>query len=465
MKRILNIFLLLLFAFSADAQIVKSMGIKGGTSIANEIWPNYLTNSSKMQSRVGIYGVLSGEFFNSKYCSFVTDLGYCQKGSKKPLTSYQDPGQNTPTYYPPYVIKLNYFEYDALLKIRLEKKHFISYLLTGLRMDYQIYSEEPTNFFSYYIQKYGNRILYGFTIGAGVEYRIKKIGIHTEFQYQHDFSYVLNLPYYTYNNMEITNKAIIGNVGIKYYFPEKENSKTNNFFSTINGKAKSVSLKIGPSFTKQIISDSTFTLSSSNDSIILNIDNNKTRNGYYGALSLELLDSKNFSIIADLGYCTKEGISYIITYYESYYNPISGSQNGYYLYYPFRNSSNYLVLESLIKSRITISHFEPYALLGLKCDYLISFATNPLDYVERYTQRTKFIWGLSAGSGVEYKINKIGINAEVKYQHDFGYAISHSPFGASPFKLTNRTFIFNIGIKYYFQKKENQKTNQNENKN
>ena len=208
---------LLSFLFStviANGQLVNSIGVKGGISIANQEW-DYKSIDSRIEknNRTGIYSALSLEFFKSKNLSLITDIGFIEKGHKEDIemTSADSPESGP---IKTFDTKFSYFEFVPMLKIRKEIGKLIPYALLGARLDYQLSHKSEIDYSA--LEKDFNKKIYGLTTGAGIEYKIKKIGINSEFQYQHDFNKVLENE-----RLEVKNRSLIVSLGIKYDFNSK----------------------------------------------------------------------------------------------------------------------------------------------------------------------------------------------------------------------------------------------------
>ena len=108
-----------------------------------------------------------------------------------------------------------------MLKARYEMGRFLPYALLGLRMDYQLSYESDLNYDL--IKNDFNKTIFGMSFGAGVEYKIKQLGIFVEGQYHWDFTKVMDTPSTSTNaGIEIYNKALIINAGVKYYLKKKD---------------------------------------------------------------------------------------------------------------------------------------------------------------------------------------------------------------------------------------------------
>jgi hypothetical protein len=217
-----HVFALILtfFAASVNGQILKSVGIKSGLSIANQNWDfdSYIITSMDTKSRNGIFVATSFEFFNSKYLSLITDLSYCEKGSTEQVlhTVYDTPGAEP---YETFDTKLSYFSISPMLKIRYESVNLIPYALLGLRIDYQLNYVSDLDYFR--IDNNINKTIFGANFGAGLEYNAGQFGIFVEGNYQYDFNKVTDTDQ-SWNGpgIKINNKAFIICAGLKYNLRE-----------------------------------------------------------------------------------------------------------------------------------------------------------------------------------------------------------------------------------------------------
>jgi hypothetical protein len=209
MKQTLVLFFTLATTSLVSGQVFKSIGIKGGASIANQTW--HLKSDDKTldtDNRNGFYGAATLEFLKSKYLSLITDFGYCAKGStQKILNTTIDMPEGDGTYKT-YDTKFNYFPYALL----------------GLRLDYQLSYKSDFNYEP--IENDFYKTIWGANFGAGVEYKIKQLGIFLEGQYQYDFTKLMDSPSSATNSgIEVNNKASVICIGLKYYLKEIENAK------------------------------------------------------------------------------------------------------------------------------------------------------------------------------------------------------------------------------------------------
>lgn len=218
-----NVFILFFFLFTeiANGQLINSVGIKSGLSIANQTWVYQSINlTENYDYQVGFYGGSTVEFFKAKYFSYVVDMGFCQKGNKqeKEITTLNQPEGTG--FYETYHTRFNYLTISPVFKARLEISHWLPFIFLGPRLDYQVSYISDFN-----LKTFGedfDKTIWGLSTGGGIEYKRNKIGIITEFQYQYDFEKVLNTP------VSIKNNAFIISMGIKYYFVHSSDVSAGN---------------------------------------------------------------------------------------------------------------------------------------------------------------------------------------------------------------------------------------------
>lgn len=218
MKAIFITIISVLLVIQAKSQYVSSIGIKGGMSIANQTWHEigYFDRTIVKEYRHGLYAAATVDLYKSKYFNLTTDIGYCQKGSKDSIYVPPLGEMPIPGHYEIFITKFNYFLFNPMLKVKYETKHWIPYILLGLRCDYQL--SNKTDFLIDDLSRNFQRTIWGVTAGAGIEYKISRIGINTELQYHHDFTQITYSSMFLFNSFyDIKNKAYIVSLGVKYY--------------------------------------------------------------------------------------------------------------------------------------------------------------------------------------------------------------------------------------------------------
>ncbi len=178
--------------------------------------------------------------------------------------------------------------------------------------------------------------------------------------------------------------------------------------------------------------------------------NKENGQGFYGAVSLEFLKSKYFSLTTDFGYCAKGNTEKVL-------NTTIDMPEGDGTYETFDTKFNYLTFSPMLRMRYETTHFIPYALLGLRMDYQLSYESD-FNYQLIEDEFNKTIWGANFGAGLEYKFKQCGIFIEGQYQYDFSNVLD-IPASANNtgIEVKNQAFVICAGLKYYFVKKEDTK--------
>ncbi len=220
-----DILLLMIFTIgllNLNAQTIKSIGIRSGSSITNQNHKlSGIDFTIDTDNKIGIYEAFSIELFNHKYFSLVTDFFYIGKGSKTNFLSVTVDHLNNNNLIinegESLVTKYNYLSFTPLLRTRFESEKITPYFIIGPRIDFQTSYKTDSD----YKIEGQNKVLYGFNYGLGAEINISNLGFIAELQHNIDFSYV-------YNNLgvELRNKTFIAFLGIKLYLPQKSNNQT-----------------------------------------------------------------------------------------------------------------------------------------------------------------------------------------------------------------------------------------------
>jgi len=204
MKRSLVTIALILAGFLAlYGQRNYSLGIKAGISLANQSYRlTPVDYTLETESVVGPAISFFMEAYKGEHFSLQVDLSYALKGSKTSTQSVtvdhldndriivNEGEQSTSTF--------NYLSIAPMARYRLGQSSLLPYFLLGPRLDMLLnYSSD-----SEYPLTRQNGSIFGLTCGAGLEYRLEKLGLFTELQYQPDLSPVSSKdPLLINNNM------------------------------------------------------------------------------------------------------------------------------------------------------------------------------------------------------------------------------------------------------------------------
>jgi hypothetical protein len=214
MKRSLATIALILMAGISVlyAQANYSLGIKAGVSLANQTY-KYTPIDYTMETEpvVGPAISLFVEAFRGSHFSFQVDLSYLVKGSKTSTESLtvdhlnndqiivNEGEQSTSTF--------KYLSIAPMARYRMGQGSLVPYFLLGPRidmlLDYSTDSEYPLD--------NQNGTILGLTLGAGLEYKLEKLGLFTELQYQPDLS-----PLTSEEPLHINNDMISFTLGLRW---------------------------------------------------------------------------------------------------------------------------------------------------------------------------------------------------------------------------------------------------------
>ncbi len=153
--------------------------------------------------------------------------------------------------------------------------------------------------------------------------------------------------------------------------------------------------------------------------------------GNFAMISINSFPNERFSLYTDLGFIQK-GNSFTI---------LDGSVH--------EATWDFLSLSPMMKYRIPIGSFSPYAFLGPRLDFLTGWRTNYGATSSTLLQEPYF--GVSYGLGMEWVVkNRMGFQLEVQDRPD----LTLYGHNAAGWKLTSRSFVLAAGIRYHLRKKE-----------
>jgi hypothetical protein len=100
----------------------------------------------------------------------------------------------------------------------------------------------------------------------------------------------------------------------------------------------------------------------------------------------------------------------------------------------------YLSISPMARYRIELDPVTPYALLGLRADFLLKYDTES-DYP--LEEQNRVIPGLTGGLGLEYNLHEMGVFIEFQYQTD-----AMPVTGRDPLLINNNIFLITLGLRY-----------------
>jgi hypothetical protein len=209
-------FISCLAALTAEAQFIRSMGIKAGITLANQqhqITPLDYTLETTPLVGPGI-GIFAEAFSGDRF-SFQTDLAFITKGSKTTTRSvtvnHLDDDRIIANKGEQTASRFHYLSLSPMARFRFERDRLAPYALLGLRIDYLLkYSTD-----SDYPLEEQNSFIPGVTGGIGLEYDMHGPALFLELQYQTDA-----MPVTGKDPLLINNNIFLITLGIRYLTEE-----------------------------------------------------------------------------------------------------------------------------------------------------------------------------------------------------------------------------------------------------
>jgi hypothetical protein len=204
MKKFLIIAVVLLLCSTLQAQFIKSIGFKiGGTSSQQK--HSYQLDKTVIEDnpdcKIGYNFGVFGEFLNNPVLSLIAEMNYVEKGFQRELelTNLEHPDGTGEKII--LTAGINYFNFSALAKARLQGNFCTPYVFLGPKLDIELNKSDDSpmlpgmeNF---------NKVRFGFKAGMGTEIYLFGITFLAEVIYDKDLGYL-----YKNDRFEITTSAI-----------------------------------------------------------------------------------------------------------------------------------------------------------------------------------------------------------------------------------------------------------------
>jgi hypothetical protein len=218
MRRVLLFIAIIVLAGSTvlNGQFPASLGVKAGISVANQSYKfTPIDYSMETEALGGPAFSIFLEAFKGEHFSFQLDLSYAHKGCESSTQSITvnhldndriivNEGELTKSIF-------HYLSLSPMARYRFGQDSFVPYILLGPRMDILLnYSSD-----SDYPLEGQNEIILGLTFGAGLEYKLQRIGLFTELQYQGDF-----YPVTGEDPLLVNNHMISLTLGVRWFVSE-----------------------------------------------------------------------------------------------------------------------------------------------------------------------------------------------------------------------------------------------------
>ena len=189
MKRSLVTIAMIMWAglLALYSQFPSSFGAKAGISVADQTYTlTPIDYNLETKAVMGPTFSLFVEAFRGNHFSFQADLSYFLKGSKSNTQSVTVDHMNNDQIFvnegDMTTSTFTYLSIAPMARYRMGQGSLQPYFLLGPRVDillkYKSDSEYPLDD--------QNQIIPGLTIGAGLEYKLQRMGLFAELQYQGD---------------------------------------------------------------------------------------------------------------------------------------------------------------------------------------------------------------------------------------------------------------------------------------
>jgi opacity protein-like surface antigen len=206
-KTILFVFAIMIFyRLPSESQLIRSYGIKGGLSLANQDW-QYTDQASLFDQTKPRQGYDLGffiEWFDHPLITVLSEIHYVQKGMKWkiviPVTNEYYPDGTGEFISASGETWADYLSIPLLAKIRYSYSLVSIYIFAGPRFEYFLNNHTGTVLNNF------NKWDFGGTIGIGFEINsLHPFSYGAEFRYSPNFQNSLSTPYVTAknNSMEI----------------------------------------------------------------------------------------------------------------------------------------------------------------------------------------------------------------------------------------------------------------------
>jgi hypothetical protein len=210
-KFVIVLIILSIYSLPSKSQLIRSYGIKGGLSLANQNWQ--LTDHSSLfdQTKVrqgydiGFYV----EWFNVPLISVLTEVHYIQKGMKWniniPITTVDHPNGTGLFMSASGENWADYLSIPLLAKVRYSFPIFSTYLFAGPRFDYFIKNHSGIILSNF------NKWDFGGTIGLGFEINsILPFNLGAEIRYSPNIQNSYSTQYLTVQNSSMEFLIVVG---------------------------------------------------------------------------------------------------------------------------------------------------------------------------------------------------------------------------------------------------------------
>lgn len=168
-----------------------------------------------------------------------------------------------------------------------------------------------------------------------------------------------------------------------------------------------------------------------------------SRKGVDVMLQLEGIQIPYLSLVAEVGYIEKGCL-------QEVENTTAEYPEGDGTFRTIKSRFEYFTASPMLKVRKEFLNITPYVFIGPRMDVQLGY-TSDIDWSPVKDSFNKTVFGLNYGLGIEYKLSKFGVSASARHQPDFGKMFDRdNGSGISGLDIQNKAFVFNLGMKYFF---------------
>ena len=185
----------------AGAQFIASLGLKGGLALSNQSYRistiPYVLDTDPIFSPSLVF---FAEAFQGDHFSLQTDFAFACRGSSTTTQSLTVDHLNSDRVIvnkgERVESRFRYLAISPMLRARTNNGGVEAYALFGPRLDILLYYTSQSE----YPLEEQNHVIFGLTMGVGLEFPLKKNTLFTEIQFQPDLSPVTNTDPLLINN-------------------------------------------------------------------------------------------------------------------------------------------------------------------------------------------------------------------------------------------------------------------------
>ena len=211
--KIVILFMLLTETFAVQGQIIESMGLKAGISMANQSYRfTPIDYAIETEPVIGPAAGLFVETFRKEHLSIQMDLAFAAKGSKSSTQSitvnHLDNDRITVNEGDLRVSDFYYLSLSPMARYRFENERMSPYFLLGPRLDFLLKYKTDSD----YPLEEQNSVIVGLSGGMGLEFKLRELGVFVEVQFQPDLSTVTSK-----DPLRVNNNILFISLGVRLF--------------------------------------------------------------------------------------------------------------------------------------------------------------------------------------------------------------------------------------------------------